>query len=175
MIARTFAGLGLCFFLPAAAGAGDVLLGQLVINYQDTVWRAEELLEGQVVHFTCQAGDCLGFDDLQPDLYAFARPVSPKGWRTCDATRRAVLTRDSEYGPFTYARRDYAGIEFNITGLVSGCRLRTPTLFQACGEHEGIIYWLTTAFSSCSPEPDLPIARFDEILQGMTLLPLEAE
>jgi hypothetical protein len=169
MSSRTVAVGFLLFLALAPVSAGEVPLGDLTMNYDERIWRMEPLAPGQIVRFTCFTRDCPGFDGLRPDLYVLARPADDSGWRTCDATYASLLTNDNEYGAFSYGRATYAGVEFHVTGLVSACgRLRQPLLIQACGQRDGILYWLTTSFSGCSPEPDLPKARFDEILQGFS-------
>ena len=157
------------------ASAAEVTLGSLRVSYDDGVWRSERLVVGQVVRFTCFSRDCPGVDGMRPDVYALARPTSSAGSRSCDSAQAFLLTTDNEYGGFSYERATYAGVEFHVTGLVSACgRYRQPLLIQACGVREGTLYWLTTAFSGCSPEPDLPKARFDEILRGFSEGPLSA-
>jgi hypothetical protein len=164
------------FVLAAPAAAGDFPFGNLTLTVDQGIWYVEPLVPGQIIRVTCFSRDCPGFDGLRPDLYALARPASPTGWRTCDSTHASLLMNDNEYGAFSYGRTTHAGVEFHVTGLVSACgRLRQPLLIQACGERDGMLYWLTTSFSGCSPEPDLPKARFDEILEGLTTEPVGAE
>ena len=158
----------IAFAVPDAV-AGEVAVGELRLVYDDGVWAAEPLVEAQIVRFTCFSVDCGVLDGLRSDLYAIARPASAAGWRDCEAVQATMLTHGyRDEGAFTFAKVNQAGVEFNVTGVVGICgRTRQPLIIQACGQHDGITYWLTTGFSGCSPEPEMSKLRFDEILAGL--------
>ncbi len=156
-------------FAPAAS-AGEVVLGSHRVSYDDEVWHAERLVAGQLIRFTCFSADCPGDGVLLPDLYALARSTASGGWGGCDSAEASLLTSDTEYSSVSFGHPIVAGIEFQVTALASAwCRRRVPRqppVIQACGVSQDTLYWLTTAFTGCSPEPNLPKVRFDEILQG---------
>jgi hypothetical protein len=151
----------------APAIAEEVPLGDRVLNLDPSAWEASTLVPGQVTRLTCTAADCLTNGGLLPDLYAVSFSVSSGVLRTCSAAQGSIPITETEDGPFMQHSATYAGIEFNVLGLISECSRQRPVLLQACGLHEGTLYWLTTSFSGCSPEPDLPQARFDEILESL--------
>ncbi|MCC6983779.1 MAG: hypothetical protein IT535_10955 [Bauldia sp.] len=155
---------------PAPAALGEEIpFGDRFLVLDPAEWEISTLMPGQVTRLVCLAPDCRNMGGLFPDLYAVSFSTRSGALRTCSAAQGSIPITETEDGPFMQHSATYAGIEFNVLGLISECVRQRPVLLQACGLHEETLYWLTTSFSGCSPEPDLPQARFDEILRSLNM------
>lgn len=163
----------LLMLLPSAmAGADEVRIRDITLVYDPATWRVEPVLEGSVWRFACVTRDCRGRTTISvPFVYVIARPTTTEAPSPCAPTE-ALRARDAAYGPFTYSRASYGGIEFNVTTTVNQCRAVSPWLLEACGAHGASEYWITTGFgfgTNCGPESKLPPSRFEELLKGVAL------
>ena len=149
--------------VPAAGEPAKVEWQGLAIAYEPEVWRAEPPQGGATLVLTCIAPDCR----REPKVYAAASQAPPPGAAVSSPfCSDHVGYRDARVLPL--GTPTAGGIEFSATSRWSGCRARDAPILEACGEHGGTLYRLSTLIGEgCNFAPELPVDRFTALLRGI--------
>jgi hypothetical protein len=171
---RRFAWLSLLPLLALAppGQAEEIPFGDLALTYDAGVWQAEAILPDTLWRLACVTPDCRGLAATFPFVYVVARPASSAADACAPPEQISATPVRAESTPFVYSREEHGGVAFSVTTTVDACASVTPFLLEACGVHAGSEYLISTGFAfgtSCGPVPKLPVARFHELLGGISV------
>ncbi|MEJ0013275.1 MAG: hypothetical protein WDM94_11775 [Bauldia sp.] len=137
----------------AHAETKSVPLGAATVQYDATVWRAEERSGIAALSFTCVAADC-------PD-FAAADVTATKSGATCEPLNESDET--------ALALLPGTPLPFTAKARWSGCRAQDTPILAACAEKDGVVYRVASGFGgACNFLPGLPEERFLDLLHGIS-------
>jgi hypothetical protein len=146
------------------------------VEYDRDAWHVTAPSSEGALVFTCTAPECEG----KATVYGFAqKAVKNPGSDApaCPMPPDDAGYRNGDLFPLERPPAADGAIAFSAFSIWSGCRAMDNPLYEACAEHEGVIYRMANHFgdSGCNFGPELPAKRFIELLGGVKTNPMRAQ
>jgi hypothetical protein len=145
---------------PSLAADAVFHWGDLDLHYDPTLWEGRPADDGTGGVLTCIAPECANQrrpDEPPASVFASSASYSEDGPK-CEPLPDSHVGVPIDW-PEGLAKRK--GLKFLLQSRWSGCRALDAPILEACTEHDGVVYTLSTNVDwGCNFDPPPPIAWF---------------